>query len=124
MMRCLLLTVVLLAFADVVVAEPPPLANNPFSRPPAPLIRETARPEGDVSTTPLIVIATMVSSTATLANIEGQVMRPGDEINGYLLKRVYENRAVFERDGNELTVYVKPELEENDGQPTPNPRRR
>ena len=66
----------------------------------------------------------MVSSTGAFANIDGQVMRPGQEINGYLLKRVFENRAVFERDGNELTVYVKPELEENDAQPTPNSRRR
>ncbi len=66
----------------------------------------------------------MVSSTSALANIEGQVLRPGQEINGYLLKRVYENRAVFERDGNELTVYVKPELEENDVRTRTNPRRR
>ncbi len=123
-MSRLLLIVALLACANLVVAEPPPLSNNPFSRPPAPLIRETARPEGDVSNTPLIVIATMVSSTGAFANIEGQVMRPGEEINGYLLKRVFENRAVFERDGNELTVYVKPELEEDDVRTTPNPRRR
>ena len=123
MKRLVLITALLLG-AIGAAAEPPPLMNNPFSRPPAPLIRETARPDDEASTTPLVVIATMVSSTATLANIEGQVMRPGEEINGYLLKRVYEDRAVFERNGNELTVYVKPELEENNVQPTPNPRRR
>ncbi len=123
-MKHLALTIVLLLGTSNAVAEPPPLKNNPFSRPPAPLIRETIRPEGDTSTTPLIVIATMVSSTAAFANIEGQVMRPGQEINGYVLKRVYEDRAVFERDGNELTVYVKPELEENDVRTRPNPERR
>ena len=123
-MKHLALIIALLLGANVAVAEPPPLRNNPFARPPAPLIREATRPEGESSSTPLIVIATMVSSSATLANIEGQVMRPGQEINGYLLKRVYEDRAVFERDGNELTVYVKPELEEDDVRITPNRRPR
>ena len=110
--------------AAVLAAGPPPLQNNPFSRPPAPVIREEVRPEGDAKNTPLIVIATVVSNKAAFANIEGKVLRPGQEINGYLLKRVYEDRAIFERDGDELTVYVKPELDENDDQATPNPRRR
>ena len=123
-MRCLALTIALLLGASTAVAGPPRLSNNPFSRPPAPVISEAMRPEGDTSTTPLIVIATIVSSTGAYANIEGQVMRPGQEINGYLLKRVYEDRAVFERDGNELTVYVKPEREEDDVRTRTNPRRR
>ncbi len=123
-MRCLTLIIALLLFASSVSADPPPLRNNPFSRPPAPLISEMVRPEGDASTAPLIVIATMVSSTTALANIEGQVMRPGQEVRGYVLKRVFEDRAVFERDGNELTVYVKPELEENDVRAIPNQGRR
>jgi hypothetical protein len=108
----------------VLGAEPPPLQNNPFSRPPAPVIREEVRPEGDARDTPLIVIATVVSNKAAFANIEGKVLRPGQEINGYLLKRVYEDRAVFERNGDELTVYVKPELDENDEEATQNKRRR
>ena len=124
MMRRIVSILVLLFCAHPVVAEPPPLSNNPFSRPPAPLINEAVRPEGDTATAPLIVIATMVSSTGAFANIEGQVLRPGQEINGYLLKQVYEDRAVFERDGNELTVYVKPELEETDVRTRPNRRRR
>ncbi len=124
MMRNIVSILVLLFCAHSVVAEPPPLQNNPFSRPPTPLINEAARPDGDAATTPLIVIATLVSSTSSFANIEGQVLRPGQEINGYLLTRVYEDRAVFERDGNELTVYVKPELEETDVRTRPNPRRR
>ena len=124
MMNRFLLVLALVCCANVVVAEPPPLRNNPFSRPPAPLVRDEARADSDVISTPLIVIATMVSQTSAFANIEGQVMHPGQEINGYLLRRVYEDRAVFERDGNELTVYVKPELEGNDVRATPNSRRR
>lgn len=119
-------TLALLVCAQAVAAEPPPLSSNPFSRPPAPPVRDAFRHghDHDSGTAPLKVIATMVSSTASYANIDGQVMRPGQEINGHLLKRVHEDRVVFERDGNELTVYVKPELEENDVRATPNPRRR
>ena len=105
-------------------SEPPPLKSNPFSRPPAPVIEETPRFTDEQPDTPLQLFATMVSSSGTYANVEGQVIRPGQELRGYLLKRVFENRAVFELNGKELTVYVKPELEENDGPPTPNNRRR
>ena len=124
MMKRVVYALGLIFCANLVVAEPPPLRNNPFSRPPAPIVREEARIDGDATNSPLIVIATMVSSTSALANIEGQVMRPGQEVRGYVLKRVYEDRAVFERDGNELTVHVKPELDEENVRSTPNPRRR
>ena len=102
-MKRLVLIITTLLCAHTVFAEPPPLRNNPFSRPPAPLVRDVIRPDSDASTTPLIVIATMVSSTGAFANIEGQVLRPGQDINGYVLKHVYEDRAVFERDGFEVS---------------------
>ena len=124
MMRRLLVMIAMLLPMTSSAGEPPPLENNPFSRPPAPVIREEIRADVGTADTPLIVIATMVSANTTLANVEGIVMRPGQEIDGYLLKRVYEDRAVFERNGDELTVYVKPELEEDDEQAPQNPRRR
>lgn len=124
MMRLLPIMLAVLLPAATLGAEPPPLQNNPFSRPPAPVIREEVRSDVETRSTPLIVIATMVSTWGAFANVEGKVLRPGQEINGYLLKRVHEDRAVFERNGDELTVYVKPKLDENDEQATQNPRRR
>ena len=121
------LTMMMLAAVPSLLAaaeEPPELEHNPFSRPPTPVVRDEVRPESDGRATPRIVSATMVSQNSALANVEGRVMRPGEETRGYLLKRVYEDRAVFERNGNELTVYVKPELEEDDEKPIRNPRRR
>lgn len=124
MMRLLLIMCAVLLPITALGGEPPLLRNNPFSRPPAPVIRQEVQSEIDARITPLVVIATMVSTNSAFANVEGKVMRPGQEINGYLLKRVYEDRAIFERNGDELTVYVKPELEEDDEQTTRNQRRR
>ena len=124
MMQRIAVTLAFLLPTAALCGEPPPLENNPFSRPPAPVIREEMRADANPTSTPLIVIATMVSTDSAFANVEGQVMRPGQEINGYLLKRVYEDRAIFERNGDELTVFVKPELEEDDEQTTRNKRRR
>ncbi len=121
-MRRTAIAVGLLVCTQAAVADPPPLRNNPFSRPPAPVVREAVRFDSDTTNAPLVVIATMVSSSVALANIEGQVTRPGEEIRGYLLKHVYEDRVVFERDGNELTIYVKPEYREDDVQRTPRQR--
>ena len=75
-------------------------------------IRPEARIDGDPSG--LELRATLVGSRDKLANVAGKTLRPGDEIQGYTLVKVFEDRAVFARKGSRLTVYVKPELEEDD----------
>lgn len=97
-------------------AEPPPLAHNPFSRPPSVVLRADVE-QSFTNDSPLSILelnATMVSSSDRLANIRGRILRPGDEIQGYTLLHVYEDRAVFARDDNRLTVFVKPDLVESD----------
>jgi len=96
-------------------AEPPRLASNPFARPPSavtitelPVVRE------DGSTQVIDLRATMVGSRDKLANVAGRILRPGDEVQGYKLLLVFEDRAVFSRAGNRLTIYVKPDLEDDD----------
>ena len=103
------------------------LRNNPFSRPeifnaPPPPVRsvEVIPPEQ----VELNLTATMVSSGRRLAHVNGVVLRPGDEFQGNKLLRVFEDRAVFLKDGEETTVYVKPELNEDDDQERQSPRRR
>lgn len=97
--------------------EPPWLSGNPFSRPSSE-VTLTARAriaENDGTTLPLDLKATLVAQKNELANVGGIVLRPGEEINGYRLVSVYEDRAVFVREGKPLTVYVKPDLaDEND----------
>ena len=97
-------------------SEPPELKNNPFSRPPsertASFSREDDATEGS-SPTPELQ-ATMVASQSRLANVDGRIVRPGDEVQGYTLLHVHDDHAIFVRNGKRLTVYVKPDLVEDD----------
>ena len=76
--------------------------------------------QADGSVAPLDLRATMVGTTDKLANVGGRVIRPGDEIQGYTLLQVYEDHALFVRDSNRLTIYVKPHLVEDDDEPDEN----
>jgi len=113
------LLVVTLASAVPIIAgaaEPPALAHNPFTRPPSERTVEQQAFTGDAQDAPtrLELRATMVALSDKLANVGGRTLRPGDEVQGYRLQRVFEDRAVFVRDGRKLTVYVKPDLVEED----------
>ena len=96
--------------------EPPTLAHNPFSRPPSAATFDDADValEFDGTGPALKLLATMIGSNNRLANVAGRVLRPGDEVQGHSLLQVFEDRAVFLREGRRLTIYVKPELEEDD----------
>ena len=112
--KILLSILVALLIRGNCVAEPLELRHNPFVRPPSAVTvpdRDERGPQ-DPTARP-VVHATLVASRNTLANVDGRILRPGDEIYGYTLVKVLENRAVFERQGNRVTVYVKPQLEEN-----------
>ena len=91
------------------------LSHNPFARPPSQVtmeIRESVLADGTVA--PLDLRATMVGTRDKLANVGGRTVRPGDEIQGYTLLQVQEDKAIFMKDSNRLTVYVKPHLVEDD----------
>lgn len=97
-------------------AGPPPLAHNPFSRPPS---EETDYDSGVVevingSGPTLALRATMVGAGKRLANVAGRILAVGDDIDGYRLVAIHEDYAIFERAGKVMTVYVKPRLGEDD----------
>jgi len=98
-------------------SDAPPLKHNPFARPPAataagpgpgPVFSEFAGEAG------VPLTATLVSKEGGLANVAGRIIRPGDEVDGYRLLEVFEDRAVFVKGAKKTTVYVKPELTEDD----------
>jgi hypothetical protein len=95
--------------------KPPRLLHNPFSRPSSEVTRNERsvieRDDGDGAT--LDLQATMVGNASRLANVAGRILKPGDEIQGYLLVAVQEEYAVFKRDSKTITVYVKPHLAED-----------
>ncbi len=118
-MKLLVLTIALsaLSWPLMTVAQdgPPALRNNPFSRPPSNVIvddRVSPRAE-DADSEPLELQATMIGTVNRLANVDGRILKPGDEIHGHMLVAVHERYAVFRRNGKDTTVYVKPQLVEN-----------
>ncbi|MDJ0709616.1 MAG: hypothetical protein QNJ14_04460 [Woeseiaceae bacterium] len=118
MMRLRLYMLTVLLGAAAAQAEPPPLRNNPFSRPPTMFVPEQPAGTEDLGGAPLLLIATMVGPNQAIANVEGRVLKPGDEIRGYVLQRVLEDHAIFARNGKDIVVYVKPQLEEDHDRPT------
>lgn len=110
-----LLVLAMLSGVSLSAQEALPLANNPFSRPPSAVTIETRpmlTPDGTIQTIDLR--ATMVAANNGLANVAGKILRPGDDAQGYTLLQVFEDRAIFSREGKRLTVYVKPELADDD----------
>lgn len=113
----LAIALTLLLDANTSAGEPQRLANNPFARPPSEGTMEVRNLlQADGSVVPLDLRATMVGTTDRLANVGGRIIQPGDEIQGYKLLQVFEDHAIFLRDSNRLTVYVKPHLVEDDEQ--------
>jgi len=109
-----LLALVTLLTTSVYAKEPAPLTHNPFARPPSEVTieaRPTIAADGSVQTIDLR--ATLVVANRGLANVGGRILRPGDDAQGYTLQQVFEDRAIFSREGKRLTVYVKPELVED-----------
>lgn len=94
------------AFAD----EPPGIRHNPFARPHFDTAIGTNFTDLEtVGPATIDLRITMVSSGERLAYVGGDVLRPGDVINGYTLAEVYEDRAIFTRADKPVTVYVKPD---------------
>jgi hypothetical protein len=92
------------------------LAHNPFSRPPSSVVVSSNPENPGRNRAPEQAVdlrATMVVGERGLANVDGRILRPGDEVDGYRLERVYEDRAVFSRSGKPIIVYVKPQLVTN-----------
>ncbi|MDJ0701188.1 MAG: hypothetical protein QNJ07_15175 [Woeseiaceae bacterium] len=112
---------VLLPAATVLADDAPELRHNPFSRPPSKVVAEVEAPGRPTSTNEVVLTATLVTDGKGMAHVSGLVLRPGDEIYGKKLLRVYEDRAVFLENGKEATVYVKPAQDEDDEE---KPRRR
>ena len=56
----------------------------------------------------------MIGSVNKLANVDGRILKRGDEVEGYLLVAIHEQYAVFRRNGEDIEVYVKPLAEDDE----------
>lgn len=95
--------------STVVAVEPPPLANNPFDRPPSEVIASSAAPASVPGSQgrPLDLRSTLVGAGIMFADVGGRVLAPGDSVGDFRLIRVYEDRAVFLYHNKPLTVFVR-----------------
>lgn len=94
----------------------PALQHNPFSRPPSEVLQRMPTESGRDSGTnsmPLLQ-ATMIGSVNKLANVGGRILKRGDEVQGYVLVAIHEQFAVFRKNGEDITVYVKPLAEDDE----------
>lgn len=111
----LTLTLALAVFSWGVANTSEPIVNNPFTRPgytadrPLPTAMEP-RPE---IMEPLQLKATLIAGSRTLADINGEILAPGDEIQGHRLIRINEGEAVLRKDGTFLTLSVYDEKKED-----------
>lgn len=95
--------------------EAPPITLNPFARPPSVTIAEEKSPTA-LATSRRVTMdlrATMVGERGSLANVAGKIISPGETVEGFQLLRVYDDRAEFEIQGERVTVYVRPPVDEN-----------
>lgn len=85
------------------------LRRDPFNfaavKPPEKPAEEAKSPEEPpVSFT---LRATLVGRERSLANLDGQILAEGGELNGYRLVKIDEDEVVLEKEGKQLTVFLK-----------------
>ena len=103
-----ILTLLLAALPWGVGNTSEPIAKNPFTRPgytadrPLPATVEQRLEILE----PLRLKATLIAGSKTLADINGEILAPGDEIQGHRLIRVNEGEAILRKDGDFLTLSV------------------
>jgi hypothetical protein len=90
-------------------AQPPSL--NPFSRPAFTAVFGQGGARVFVSTPPTLELrATLVTNGQALANIDGQIVAPGEVYEGHRIVRIEEGRIILLKDGERvlLDLYENP----------------
>ncbi len=123
--ECRIATVLLMSLAASIAFgdDAPDLQHNPFSRPPSKIVAEVEVAGKPRVAGEIVLTATMVTAGKGMAHVNGQVLRPGDEIYGRRLLRVYEDRVVFLDNGKEATIYVRSSQDEVDEEKSPRRQR-
>ena len=106
------LAAVLAGFPKPSFSQGEKLQHDPFARPAlaglqhAPKAGRNGEPAG-ASTRRLKLQAVMVAGPKSLANVNGTMVRIGDEVYGYRLVEVHERGAVFEKNKARFAVSIR-----------------
>ena len=102
--------------AGAVAADPLP-EKNPFNKPAFMANLEEASVQlasSDIPSSELKLGATLVGGGRGLATIDGVVLAPGDEYQGYRLVAVQEGGGVLERGGERMVLQLVEEQQDDD----------
>src|SRR6266545_6040606 len=106
------LAAVLAGLAETSFSQGEKLQHDPFARPAltglqhAPGPGRNGEPTG-ASTRRLKLQAVMVAGPKSIANVDGTMVRIGDEVYGYRLVEVHERGAVFEKNKARFVVSIR-----------------
>jgi hypothetical protein len=105
-MRAMLLTL-LLPVCLQATGDDALLLHNPFRQPEA---RGVIGPQGAATASDELTLrATLTDGGQPLANINGRLIRPGDEVNGYKVEAIDEGSVVLSRGAQERRLTVRNE---------------
>ncbi len=108
------LAAVLAGFPKSSFSQGEKLQHDPFARPALAGLQHASRPgparNGEptaASTRRLKLQAVMVAGPKSIANVDGTMVRIGDQIYGYRLVEVHERGAVFEKNKARFVVSIR-----------------
>jgi hypothetical protein len=102
------------ALPQLSLSQPPKLQHDPFARPALgglqqarqPEPRGNGKPTAVVASPRLRLLAVMAAGANSIANVDGVMLRIGDEVHGYKLVEVKERNAVFEKNKTRFNVSI------------------
>ena len=108
------LVAVLAGFPELSLSQAAKLQHDPFARPALSGLQQARQPEprGNGKATAaapapkLKLLAVMAAGPDSIANVDGVMVRIGDEVNGYRLVEVHERYAVFEKNKTRFSVSI------------------
>jgi hypothetical protein len=106
----LCLALALTASPQVALGRGKALQHDPFARPAAASMLPEAAPASTGQGTPgpkLRLNAVLVAGDASMANVDGVMVRLGDSVYGYRLVEVHDRMAVFEKNKARFTLTIR-----------------
>jgi hypothetical protein len=117
------LAAVLAGLPKLSFSEGGKLQHDPFARPALTGLQQASRPGPGRNSKPtaagltrkLKLQAVMVAGPKSIANVDGMMVRIGDEIHGYRLVEVHERTAVFEKNKTRFSVSIRVNTQNSEG---------
>ena len=112
--KYLLIMIAQVAFASSAVAnEKFDIKNDPFKRPDHILKTSSSKqhPSGKTTTKSKLILKAILQSNNdandSMANINGNMLKIGESIEGYRLIRIDAKKAILKRKGKKITLFLE-----------------